>query len=211
MSLPLYCEEGLVEVGIDEAGRGCLAGPVVVAGVILPTREYIYDMCESEEEKEYNDRMLAMINDSKKMSHSKRMKVKDYIQSIAIDYVTAFVSETYIDEHNILSATVKGIKEVVSGLQVKPEHILIDGTFPKKHTFGAPHTYVLEGDATYASIAAASILAKTYRDEYVLNEMHPQFPVYNWDKNKGYGTKAHYDAILEHGISERHRKSFRLV
>ena len=209
--LPLHMNEDLIEVGIDEAGRGCLAGPVVVAGVILPSIEYIREMCTDEEEWNYHLNMLKMINDSKKLTEKKRKALKEYITSIALDYVTAFIPSQYIDEVNILQATIKGIKEVLKGLSITPQHALIDGTFPKSIKFSVPHTYILEGDAKFASIAAASILAKTFRDEYVSEEMHPLHPDYQWDKNKGYGTAKHYESIVKHGITDFHRKSFRLV
>lgn len=181
----------LVECGCDEAGRGCLAGPVFAAAVILPD-DY------------HND----AINDSKKLSPQKREQLKDTIEKDAVAWAVAQISPQDIDRLNILRASIHAMNTAVKNLSVVPQMLLIDGNRFTSET-GIPYRCIVKGDATYLSIAAASILAKTYRDQYML-QLHEQFPCYGWDKNKGYPTKDHYEAIERHGITPYHRKSFRL-
>ncbi len=191
MLLPYYTPNRL-ECGCDEAGRGCLAGPVVAAAVILPI-----DFC------------CETINDSKKLSDKQRYMLRELIEKNAIAFAIAMVDAKEIDEINILQASFKAMNLAVKQLSVKPEHLLIDGNRFKNHT-NIEHTCVVKGDAKYMSIAAASILAKTYRDDYMLS-LHQQFPNYGWDKNKAYPTKMHRDAVAKLGITPFHRKTFRLL
>jgi len=191
-NLLAYHNKKLTEAGCDEAGRGCLAGPVVAAAVILP--------------KNFKHELL---NDSKKLTEKQRCKLRPIIEKEAIAWAVSFVDHQEIDEINILKASYAAMHRSVDQLSTKPEHLLIDGNrfIPYK---GIDHTCIVKGDGKYLSIAAASILAKTYRDEY-METMHQQHPHYNWDKNKGYPTKAHRAAIKEHGISPIHRRTFRLL
>jgi ribonuclease HII len=200
MQLKAAFEEGKLEIGVDEAGRGCYAGPVCAAAVVLPLHFHHPD-----------------INDSKKLKPTQRMKLREIIQQEALAYGVALVSHEEIDQINILKATFKAmhlaIAQVQSILELKKgavvDHLLIDGNrFPAYP--GIAHSCVVGGDALYLSIAAASILAKTERDLWML-QAHEQFPQYGWNKNKGYGTADHRQAIIEHGISPLHRKSFRLI
>jgi len=187
-----YLNKDLIEAGCDEAGRGCLAGPVVAAAVILP--------------KDFKHELL---NDSKQLSEKQRQKLRPIIEEQAIAWAVSFVDHQEIDEINILKASYVAMHRSVDQLKTKPEHLLIDGNrfIPYK---GIDHTCVVKGDGKYLSIAAASVLAKTHRDDY-MEEMHQQFPHYAWDKNKGYPTKVHRAGIKEHGISPIHRKTFRLL
>ncbi len=182
----------LLEAGCDEAGRGSYAGPVFAAAVILPANFY-----------------HPLLNDSKQVSAAVRLTLRNYIEAHAISFAVAFVDNRTIDTINILQASIKAMHRAVDALQVSPQLLLIDGNrfIPYKNV---PHYCVVKGDRTYASIAAASILAKTYRDDY-LTLLHEEFPWYNWKKNKGYGTADHRRAIEEHGLCKYHRISFRIA
>lgn len=181
----------LIECGCDEAGRGCLAGPVFAAAVILP--------------KNYrNDRL----NDSKQLTAKQRYELRSAIERDALAWSVATLSPDEIDRRNILRASVHAMNLAVSQLSLTPEFLLIDGNRFYNETL-IPYQCVVKGDAKYLAIAAASILAKTYRDD-CMAQLHLQFPYYGWDRNKGYPTKEHYAAILAHGITPFHRKSFKL-
>lgn len=181
----------LIEAGCDEAGRGCLAGPVVAAVVILPKR--------------YRNHIL---NDSKKMSAANREILKDEIMEKAIAWNIAMVDNHEIDRLNILRATYKAMHLAIEGLARKPELLLVDGNnfIPFKDI---PFKTIIQGDGKFMSIAAASVLAKTYRDDY-MNQLHEQFPDYGWITNKGYPTQEHRDAIIKFGITDYHRRTFNL-
>ncbi len=187
-----YLDKKLIEAGCDEAGRGCLAGPVVAAAVILP--------------KNFKHELL---NDSKQLTEKQRQKLRPIIETQAIAWAVAFVDHTEIDEINILNASYAAMHRSVDQLKTKPEHLLIDGNRFNPYK-GIDHTCIVKGDGKYLSIAAASILAKTHRDDY-MEAMHNKYPHYAWDKNKGYPTKAHRAGIKEHGITPIHRRSFRLL
>lgn len=187
-----FIEEGRVEAGCDEAGRGCLAGPVVAGAVILPA-----------------DFRHELLNDSKKLTEKQRQKLRPIIEEEALAWAVAFVNHDEIDQINILNASFLAMHRAVEQLKQKPEHLLIDGNRFKPYD-GIEHTCVVKGDGKYLPIAAASILAKTHRDEY-MEKMHEQYPQYVWMKNKGYPTKAHRAAIKEYGVSPIHRTSFRLL
>ena len=180
-----------IEAGCDEAGRGCLAGPVFAAAVVLPPK-FKY----------------PLLNDSKQMGEANRYALRDIIQQKALAWAVAQIDHEEIDQINILKASFKAMHKAIDQLQTKPGLLLIDG-----HMFyaypGIRHECVVKGDATYASIAAASVLAKTYRDDYML-QLHEQYPQYGWSSNKGYGTLEHRNAIAEHGLSPYHRKTFQL-
>ena len=182
----------LLEAGCDEAGRGCLAGPVVAAAVILPEG---YSHPE--------------LNDSKQLSKKTREKLKTEIINSAKAWNVAFVDNNAIDELNILRASIKAMHLAIDGLTIKPQFILVDGSifYPYKNI---SHKTIVKGDSIYYSIAAASVLAKTFRDEY-MEKIHNEFPQYGWDKNKGYPTAVHREAIVKHGITPYHRKSFALI
>jgi ribonuclease HII len=184
-----YHHEGKVEAGIDEVGRGCLAGPVVAAAVILP-KDFDYEI----------------VKDSKKLSEKKRKEAYELIKEHAIDYSISFVSSSDIDNINIGKATMAAMNKCVEKLENKPEHLLVDGNVFDS-VWDIPYTCVVKGDNKYYSIAAASILAKVTRDEY-MTEKSKDYPIYKWDSNKGYGSKVHREAIQEHGISKYHRKTF---
>jgi ribonuclease HII len=190
--LKQYFQKGIVEVGTDEAGRGCLSGPVVAAAVILP--------------RNYKSKIL---NDSKQLSASVREELRAEIESVAVTYGVAFVEPQKIDEINILNASIYAMHLALEKLNQKPELILVDGNRFKPFQ-NIKHQCVIKGDATYLSIAAASVLAKTYRDAYMQN-LHEQFPQYGWNENKGYPTQSHRKAIAEFGVTDYHRKSFRLL
>jgi ribonuclease HII len=190
--LKSYFKKGVVEAGCDEAGRGCLAGPVFAASVILPPN--------------YKNKIL---DDSKKLNEKKRLLLREQIMQDAIDYKIAMVDHLEIDEINILNASFLGMHRAVEQLQTKPELLLIDGNRFKKHAT-IPHECVIKGDGKFMSIAAASILAKTSRDEF-MEKIHGEFPAYRWNINKGYPTKAHRDAIREFGPTSYHRMSFTLL
>jgi ribonuclease HII len=180
-----------IECGCDEAGRGCLSGPVVAAAVILPP-----------------DFQNAILNDSKQLTDKQRRLLRPIIEKEAIAYSVAFVSNEEIDKINILQASFLAMNNAVKGLSITPELLLIDGNRFKNQT-NIPFQCVVKGDSLYQSIAAASILAKTYRDDY-MQEIHNKYPQYQWNKNMGYPTKLHRQAIEEHGITPFHRKTFRL-
>lgn len=189
--LKSFLYHNLIEAGCDEAGRGCLAGPVVAAAVILP--------------KMYKHPVL---NDSKKLSAKQRTALREEILSSAIDWKVAFIDNNEIDELNILRASIKAMHNAIEGLKNEPEFLLIDGNrfYPYKRI---KHQTIVKGDGLYYSIAAASILAKTFRDEY-MEKIHSEFPDYNWAQNKGYPTFYHRMAIMKHGVTPYHRRSFHL-
>lgn len=191
MSLLGFKIKGRVEVGCDEAGRGCLSGPVVAAAVILP-----------------NNFRCPLLNDSKKMSKKNREYLEEYIKSKAISWGVGVVSNQEIDEINILNASFLAMHRAIDKLDIIPEAILVDGNRfnPYKDIH---HECIIKGDGIYKSIAAASILAKTYRDK-IMEELHTEFPVYNWKQNKGYPSKFHRAMIAENGITSHHRLSFKL-
>lgn len=184
-----FLEVGRIEAGCDEAGRGCLAGPVVAAAVILP--------------KDFSN---EEINDSKKLSEKKRTALKRVIEADVFDFGVAFINNEEIDQLNILRASFKAMHKAVEQLKTIPQHLLIDGNrfVPYKDI---PYSCIIKGDGKFSSIAAASILAKTYRDAYML-QLHQDYPQYGWDSNKGYPTKKHFAAIKEYGLTPYHRKSF---
>lgn len=187
-----YFKEGIIEAGCDEAGRGCLAGPVVAAAVILPA-----------------DYSNPFLNDSKKMTSIARNSMRKEIEKDALAYSVAFINNELIDEINILKASILAMHQALDKLTTKPEHIIIDGNrfFPYRNI---SHTCIIKGDGKYLSIAAASVLAKTYRDEY-MEDLHNQYQIYGWNKNKGYPTRFHRQAISDHGITKYHRRSFQLT
>lgn len=189
--LKSYLYHNLIEAGCDEAGRGCLAGPVVAAAVILP--------------KNYKHPIL---NDSKKLSAKQRALLKDEIINSAIAWQVAFVDNTEIDEMNILRASIKAMHIAIEGLEKVPQFLLIDGNrfYPYKNI---KYETIIKGDGLYFSIAAASVLAKTFRDEF-MEKLHLEYPEYGWNKNKGYPTAFHRAAIMRYGITPYHRKSFTL-
>lgn len=184
--------EDRIEAGCDEAGRGCLAGPVVAAAVILP--------------KNFRHPLL---NDSKKLSEKQRDLLRPIIEEKAISYAVNFVHPEEIDEINILNASFTAMHRSVDQLSLKPELLLIDGNRFNPYN-GIDHECIIKGDGKFLSIAAASVLAKTYRDEYMA-KIHEEFPQFDWKKNKGYPTKAHRIAIKEHGANKYHRHSFTLL
>ena len=190
MLQPFY-QDQLIEAGCDEAGRGCYAGPVFAAAVILP-RDFYH----------------PKINDSKLLSVEERDELKVYIREHAIAYSVAMVDNDEIDQINILQASFKAMHMAIDKLKKKPALLLIDGNRFKPYK-KLKHECIIKGDGIYASIAAASILAKTKRDAYMRN-LHREFPQYNWKSNKGYGTLEHRKALEKHGICKYHRKSFRL-
>jgi ribonuclease HII len=189
--LKSYLYNNLTEAGCDEAGRGCLAGPVVAAAVILP--------------KNYKH---SVLNDSKKLSPRQRAILRDEIMKSAIAWKVAFVDNAEIDEINILRASIKAMHIAIEGLEKVPQFLLIDGNrfYPYKDI---KHKTIIKGDGLYFSIAAASVLAKTFRDEF-MEKIHTEFPQYGWNKNKGYPTSFHREAIMKYGITPYHRKSFTL-
>lgn len=191
MLKPFYQEEK-IEAGCDEAGRGCFAGPVFAAAVILPKDFY-----------------HPLLNDSKKLTEQQRNELRPVIEKEAIAYAVASIDNGEIDVINILKASFKAMHIAINQLKQKPGLLLIDGNRFIKYQ-RIPHQCIIKGDGEYASIAAASILAKTYRDEYMLR-LHEEFPVYQWNSNKGYGTAVHRNAIAEYGLCKYHRKSFRLI
>lgn len=191
MLLP-YLHKDLIEAGCDEAGRGCLAGAVYAAAVILPP--------------DYRNELL---NDSKKLTERQRYKLRSIIESDALSWAVGVVSPEEIDEINILNASFLAMHRAIEQLDIRPQHLLIDGNRFNPYP-GIPHTAVVKGDGKYLSIAAASILAKTYRDDY-MNRLHEEYPVYGWKGNKGYPTKKHREAIRLYGTSPYHRMSFNLL
>lgn len=180
------------ETGCDEAGRGCLSGPVVAAAVILP--------------KKFK---ANLINDSKKLTETKRQELREYIENNALDWAVGFVNEQEIDEINILNASFLAMHRAIDQLKNRPTNLIIDGNRFNKYQ-DIPHECIIGGDSKYLSIAAASILAKTYRDDWMA-KIDLEYPQYNWKKNKGYPTKAHRTAIAEFGVTPYHRRTFRLL
>ncbi len=189
--LKLQYKKGL-EAGVDEAGRGCLAGPVTAACVILP--------------KDFSSKTL---NDSKKISKKTRDKLRIKIEKEAISFSVTHISSQEIDKINILNATIKAMHESISKLNIEPKRLIIDGNYFKQYK-NIPHDCIIKGDEKFQNIAAASILAKTYRDE-LMNSLDRNFPKYSWNQNKGYATKKHRESIKNHGITIHHRKSFKLL
>lgn len=187
--LEKYFDKELIEAGCDEAGRGCLAGSVFAAAVILP--------------KDFSNELL---NDSKKLTEKQRYFLRDVIEKEAIAWAVAEVSAKEIDSINILNASFLAMTRAIKKLSQKPELLLIDGN-RFRSDLDTPFECIIKGDGKYMSIAAASVLAKTYRDDYI-NTLSLQFPHYGWDKNKAYATKNHREAIAKHGICEYHRKTF---
>ncbi|MEK7719035.1 MAG: ribonuclease HII [Bacteroidota bacterium] len=183
---------GLIEAGCDEAGRGCLAGPVFAAAVILP------DNFSSE-----------ILNDSKQLTEKQRYILRDVILKDAVAWAVGICDQLEIDKINILNASILAMHKSLEKLTIQPQHILVDGNRFKSY-MSIPHTCFVKGDGRYMSIAAASILAKTYRDDYML-QIHADYPEYGWNMNKGYPTEKHREAISRYGITEHHRKSFRLT
>ena len=182
----------LIEAGCDEAGRGCLAGSVFAAAVILPV-----------------DYENALLNDSKKLTEKQRYALRTQIETDALAWAVGEVTADEIDKINILNASILAMHRALDGLKLRPQAVIVDGNRFKSYGM-LPHETIVKGDAKFLSIAAASILAKTYRDDY-MNNLALQHPVYQWDVNKGYPTKAHRAAIEEHGISPFHRKTFKGV
>ena len=190
--LPSFLDINKTEAGVDEAGRGCYAGPVFAAAVILPKDFY-----------------HPLLNDSKKLSEKQRDILRPIIENESIAFGVASVDNNEIDQINILQASYKAMHLSIDQLKPKPDGLLIDGNRFKPYK-KISHLCIVKGDGKFASIAAASILAKTYRDEY-MNLIHKEFPEYGWDKNKGYGTAIHRKAIEQIGLSKYHRKSFNIL
>jgi ribonuclease HII len=184
-----FFQKGLLEAGCDEAGRGCLAGPVFAASVILP-----------------GNFSHPLLNDSKQVSEGDRNTLRPIIERKAVAWAVAMVDHVEIDRINILKASFKAMHLAIDQLKTRPDLLLIDGHIFSPY-FGIVHQCVIQGDAIYSSIAAASILAKTHRDEYMLR-LHDEYPHYGWDQNKGYGTAIHRGKITAHGLSPHHRKTF---
>lgn len=185
--------EGKIEAGCDEAGRGCLAGSVYAAAVILP--------------EDYQNELL---NDSKQLTEKKRYQLREIIERDAIAWAVGIVTPDEIDKINILNASILAMHRALDELKVKPEAIIVDGNRFKPYKDPIPYTTIVKGDGKYLSIAAASILAKTYRDDY-MNRLAEEYPQYDWLSNKGYPTKKHRDAIREYGITPYHRRSYNLL
>jgi ribonuclease HII len=190
--LKAYLQEELTEAGCDEAGRGCYAGPVFAAAVVLP-RDFHH----------------PLLNDSKQVPAETRYELRNYIETHALDFAVEQVSSEEIDVINILKASFKAMHGAIDKLKIRPRLLLIDGHMFYKYK-RVPHQCVVKGDGLYASIAAASILAKTYRDDY-MRLLHYQYPYYGWFNNKGYGTAEHRKGIETHGLCPYHRKSFNIV
>lgn len=190
MLLQAYFQDKIPEAGCDEAGRGCLAGPVAAAAVILP-----------------HDFYHPLLNDSKQVNERNRNILRPIIENQALDWAVAMIDNEEIDQINILKASFKAMHLAINQLKVKPDLLLIDGNRFSPY-LGIPHRCIVKGDGKFASIAAASILAKTHRDEW-MRKYHLQYPQYNWEKNKGYPTAAHKEAIKRFGFSPLHRKTFR--
>ncbi len=187
-----YLNKNRIEAGCDEAGRGCLSGPVFAAAVILP--------------KKFRNKFL---DDSKKLSEKIRFELRPIIEREAVAFAVAQVSVEEIDKINILNASFLAMHRALDKLKIKPQSLLIDGNRFKKYR-SIPHHCIIEGDGKFLSIAAASILAKTYRDDHMA-KLHKKFPLYNWMQNKGYATKAHRAAIEKYGPTSHHRRSFTLL
>lgn len=187
-----YLHSNKIEAGCDEAGRGCLAGPVYAAAVVLP-----------------HDFRNDLLNDSKQLSEKQRYALREVIEREAVTWAVGVVTNEEIDEINILRASILAMHRAVAQLKIRPEHLLIDGNrfIPYEDI---PYTTVVKGDATYMSIAAASILAKTYRDDF-MQKIHQDYPQYHWDRNKGYPAPAHREAIRQYGTTPHHRMTFNLL
>ena len=184
--------EGKIEAGCDEAGRGCLAGSVYAAAVILP-----------------DDYQNELLNDSKQLTEKKRYQLREIIQRDAVAWAVGIVTPEEIDKINILNASILAMHRALDQLKVRPEAVIVDGNRFKKYK-DLPHTTIVKGDGKYLAIAAASILAKTYRDDY-MNQLAEEYPQYDWLSNKGYPTKKHREAIKQFGITPYHRKSYNLL
>ena len=184
--------EGKIEAGCDEAGRGCLAGSVYAAAVILP------DGYEN-----------PLLNDSKQLTEKRRYELREQIERDAVAWAVGIVTPAEIDKINILNASILAMHRALDQLKVRPEAVIVDGNRFKKYQ-NLPHTTIVKGDGKYMAIAAASILAKTYRDDY-MNQLAEEYPQYDWQKNKGYPTKAHREAISQHGTTPYHRMSYNLL
>lgn len=191
MLLP-FLHTGVTEAGLDEAGRGCYAGPVFAAAVILPA-----------------DFFHPLLNDSKQLKEKDRNTLRPIIEKESIAFAVAAIDNEEIDTINILQASYKAMHVSVSNLKITPDFLLVDGNRFKPYN-KIPHQCIIKGDGKYASIAAASILAKTYRDAFMYN-LHQEFPQYGWTKNKGYGTLQHRKAIAEYGLCKYHRKSYNIL
>lgn len=190
--LALRYDKIRIEAGCDEAGRGCLAGPVFAAAVILPD----HFTCE-------------LLNDSKQLTEKQRDFLRPLIEKEALAWAVATIDNHEIDEINILNASIAAMHKALDRLSLRPEHIIVDGNRFKKYQ-DIPHLCIVKGDGKYMSIAAASVLAKTHRDEYMV-KMDIKYPVYNWKQNKGYPTREHREKIKQFGITDLHRKSFNLA
>ena len=191
MELIKKWSENYVEAGCDEVGRGCLCGPVVAAAVVL------------DDNFEQN-----LVNDSKKLNFNTRLELDDYIKNNVKDYAIAELSPEFIDQHNILNASIHAMHNALDKLTIRPELILVDGNKFHPYNF-IPHQCIIKGDSKVLSIAAASILAKNYRDQLMI-QLHEEFPEYGWNKNMGYATKVHIEALKKFGPTKYHRQSFRL-
>ena len=199
------CIDGVIEAGCDEAGRGPLAGSVFAAAVIW-SKETV--------ENPAHEEWLELLDDSKKLTDKQRAYLRPLIEKYATAWAVVEVSAEEIDQINILKASITGMQRALDKLTIRPQHILVDGNkwrpyIPEGEVMEIPARTVVKGDGKYLSIAAASVLAKTYRDEYMLR-LHEQYPQYHWDTNMGYPTKAHYEAIRQYGITPYHRKTFKL-
>ena len=190
--LELKYKTDCIEAGCDEAGRGCLAGPVFAAAVILP-----------------DNFSNPLLNDSKQLTEKQREKLRPIIEQEAVAWAVAQVDNHEIDRINILNASILAMHKALDALSIRPEHIIVDGNRFKQYDT-IPHLCIIKGDGRYMSIAAASVLAKTHRDEY-MQKIHQEYPNYNWQKNKGYPTADHRNAIAQIGITNYHRSSFNLI
>ena len=204
--LKAFCIEDVIEAGCDEAGRGPLAGSVFAAAVIFDPQ-----LLGKEEHRKW----LEMLNDSKQLTEKERLTLRPLIEQYAMAWAVVEVTAEEIDRINILKASILGMQRALDRLTIRPEHIIVDGNkwkpyIPEGEVMEIPARTVVKGDGKYLSIAAASVLAKTYRDEYMLR-LHEQYPQYHWDTNMGYPTKAHYEAIRQYGITPYHRKTFKLL
>ena len=203
--LEKYCIEDVIEAGCDEAGRGPLAGSVFAAAVVW-SKEVV--------ENPAHEEWLELLDDSKKLTDKQRAYLRPLIEKYATAWAVVEVTAEEIDQINILKASITGMQRALDKLTITPQHILVDGNkwrpyIPEGQVMEIPARTVVKGDGKYLSIAAASVLAKTYRDEYMLR-LHEQYPQYHWDTNMGYPTKAHYEAIRQYGITPYHRKTFKL-
>ena len=203
--LQAYCIEGVLEAGCDEAGRGPLAGSVFAAAVVFDS-----SIVEDQPPREW----LEMLNDSKQLTDKQRQYLRPKIEQYATAWAVVEVTAEEIDRINILNASIIGMQRALDKLPITPQHIIVDGNkwkpyIPQGGVMEIPARTVVKGDGKYLSIAAASVLAKTYRDEYMLR-LHEEYPQYHWDTNMGYPTKAHYEALRQYGITPYHRKTFKL-